>query len=34
VLERNLFEVAPQDIRKTKVLMTVMNGHVTHQERA
>lgn len=34
VLERNLFEVAPQDIHKTKVLMTVMNGKVTHEERA
>ena len=32
VLERNLFEVAPQDIHKTKVLMTVMNGKVTHDE--
>ena len=34
VLEKNLFEVAPQDIHKTKVLMTVMNGKVTHEERA
>jgi predicted amidohydrolase YtcJ len=34
VLERNLFEVAPQDIHKTKVLMAVMNGKVTHEERA
>jgi len=32
VLERNLFEVAPQDIHKTKVLMTVMNGRVTHEQ--
>ena len=32
VLERNLFEVVPQDIHKTKVLMTVMNGRVTHEE--
>ena len=31
VLERNLFEVAPQDIHKTRVLMTVMNGRVTHE---
>jgi predicted amidohydrolase YtcJ len=31
-LERNLFEVAPQDIHKTRVLMTVMNGRVTHDE--
>jgi len=30
VLEKNLFEVAPQDIHKTRVLMTVMNGRVTH----
>ena len=34
VLEKNLFEVAPQDIHKTKVLMTVMNGRVTHEQRA
>ena len=34
VLERNLFEVASHDIHKTKVLMTVMNGKVTHEERA
>ncbi|WP_244530939.1 amidohydrolase [Pseudoxanthobacter soli] len=31
VLERNLFEVAPQEIHKTRVLMTVMNGKVTHE---
>ena len=31
VLEKNLFEVAPQDIHRTKVLMTVMNGKVTHE---
>jgi predicted amidohydrolase YtcJ len=30
VLDRNLFEVAPQDIHNTKILMTVMNGKVTH----
>jgi predicted amidohydrolase YtcJ len=34
VLERNLFEVVPQDIHKTQVLMTVMNGKVRHEERA
>ena len=34
VLEKNLFEVAPQDIHKTKVLMTVMNGKVTHEQEA
>jgi predicted amidohydrolase YtcJ len=34
VLERNLFEVAPHDIHKTKVLMTLMNGQVTHDPRA
>jgi predicted amidohydrolase YtcJ len=34
VLERNLFDVASHDIHKTKVLMTVMNGKVTHEERA
>ncbi|BAM87594.1 putative amidohydrolase 3 precursor [Bradyrhizobium oligotrophicum S58] len=31
VLEKNLFEVAPHEIHKTKVLMTVMNGQVRHQ---
>ncbi len=30
VLEKNLFEVAPHDIHKTKVLMTMMNGRFTH----
>jgi predicted amidohydrolase YtcJ len=34
VLERNLFEVASHDIHKTKVLMTVMNGKVTHEQSA
>lgn len=34
VLERNLFDVPSHDIHKTKVLMTVMNGKVTHEERA
>ncbi len=34
VLERNLFDVAPHDIHKTKVLMTVMNGKVMYEERA
>ncbi len=34
VLDKNLFEVAPQDIHTTKVLMTVMNGKLTHEERA
>lgn len=32
VLERNLFEVAPKDIHKTRVLMTLVNGRVTHEE--
>jgi predicted amidohydrolase YtcJ len=31
VLEKNLFEVAPRDIHKTKVVMTVMNGQVRHE---
>ena len=31
VLEKNLFEVAPHDIHKTKVVMTVMNGQVRHE---
>ena len=34
VLEKNLFEIAPQDIHQTKVLMTVMNGQVTHEQLA
>ena len=34
VLEKNLFEVSPQDIHKTKVLMTVMNGKVVHEQHA
>ena len=33
VLEKNLFEVAPKDIHKTRVVMTVMNGRVTHDLR-
>ena len=31
MLEKNLFEIAPHDIHRTKVLMTVMNGKVTHE---
>lgn len=34
VLEKNLFDVAPSDIHKTRVLMTVMNGKVTHERRS
>ncbi len=34
VLEKNLFEVAPQDTHKAKVVMSVMNGKVTHEEQA
>jgi predicted amidohydrolase YtcJ len=30
VLEKNLFEVPPQEIHKTKVAMTVMNGQIRH----
>lgn len=33
VLEKNLFEVAPHEIHQTKVLMTTMNGKVTHELR-
>ncbi len=33
VLERNLFEIPPEDIHKTKVVMTLMNCTVTHEER-
>jgi predicted amidohydrolase YtcJ len=31
VLDRNIFEIPPQDIHKTKVAMTVMNGKVRHE---
>ena len=31
VLENNLFEIAPDQIHKTKVAMTVMNGQVRHE---
>ncbi|RBP16448.1 hypothetical protein DFR50_10590 [Roseiarcus fermentans] len=34
VLDRNLFEAAPHDIHRSRVVMTVMNGRVTHEERA
>jgi len=34
VLERNLFDVASHDIHNTEVLMTVMNGKVTHEQHA
>jgi predicted amidohydrolase YtcJ len=30
VLERNLFEIPPEEIHRTKVAMTVMNGQVRH----
>lgn len=30
MLEKNLFDVAPHDIHKTKVVMTIMNGQVRH----
>lgn len=32
VLERNLFETAPHEIHDTKVVMTMMNGKVTHEK--
>jgi hypothetical protein len=31
VLEKNLFEVAPYDIHKTKLAMTIMDGQVRHE---
>ncbi|MGC2781483.1 MAG: amidohydrolase [Bradyrhizobium sp.] len=31
VLEKNLFEVVPHEIHKTRVVMTVMNGQVRHE---
>jgi predicted amidohydrolase YtcJ len=34
VLERNLFETAPHEIHRTKVVMTMMNGRVTHEKAA
>ena len=34
VLERNLFETLPDQIHKTKVVMTVMNGQVRHNQLA
>lgn len=30
VLDKNLFDVAPHEIYKAKVAMTVMNGQVRH----
>lgn len=33
VLDRNLFETSAQDIHKAKVLMTVMNGQVRHEQK-
>jgi len=33
-MEKNLFEVAPHEVRKSKVLMTVMNGKVVHEQHA
>lgn len=32
VLERNLFDVAPQEISKTRVLYTLLDGKVTYQQ--
>jgi len=34
VMEKNLFEVPSHDIHSTKVVMTVMNGKVTHEAHA
>jgi predicted amidohydrolase YtcJ len=34
VMEKNLFEVAPHEVHKTKVLVTVMNGKVVHEQHA
>ena len=30
VLEKNLFDIDPHDIHKTKVLLTIMDGKVRH----
>jgi predicted amidohydrolase YtcJ len=32
VLDRNIFEVRPHEIHNTKVVMTVMNGQVRHEQ--
>jgi predicted amidohydrolase YtcJ len=32
VLDRNLFEVRPREIHATKVLMTLMNGQIRHEQ--
>ena len=32
VLERNLFEIEPNEIAETRVLATMMNGRFTHRE--
>ncbi len=32
VLDQNLFDVDPQDIHKTKVLLTIMDGKIRHRE--
>ena len=34
VLERNLFETAPHEIHTTEVVLTMMNGKVTHEKAA
>lgn len=33
-LESNLFDVASHEILNTKVLMTIMNGQVRHEQRS
>ena len=32
VLDKNLFDVEPQDIADTAVNLTMMNGNVTHRD--
>lgn len=34
MLEKNLFDVKPEDIGKTKVIYTMMNGVVTYDSAA
>jgi predicted amidohydrolase YtcJ len=33
VLERNLFDIPPHEIHRTKVLLTMLGGKVVHQDQ-
>lgn len=33
VFEKNIFEMPKEDIKKAKVVLTVMNGNVTHESK-